>query len=541
MTRMTGGAAIVKSLRAYDIDHVFCIPGVQLDHLFNALYDEGNAIRTLQTRHEQGAAYMAFGYAASTGRVGAYAVVPGPGFLNAAAALSTAYACNAPVLCLTGQVPTELIGRNTGAHHEINDQLGVMAGLTKYAARIEHPADAPEVIEQAFAALRSGRVRPAAIEAAPDVLSATGEVALRDAIAPPAPPTPDPELIDQAAELLGHARRPMIVAGSGAFDSAEALLAVAETLQAPISLSRNAKGAVPADHPLAVSESAGHRLWADCDAVLAIGTRLYEQYRGWGVDRELALVRIDIDPTEIARQGTPSVGIRADANAALTALHDALQSRNISRDSRAGELDTLRGEMEAEYAKLSPQIDFIRVLREELPRDGFVVSESTQMAYMARIAMPFYHPRSFVTPGYQGTLGFGFPTSLGVKVANPDCQVVSISGDGGFMFGSNELATAVQHGIATVALVFNDGAYGNVKRTQLHKYGGRVIATELRNPDFVKLAEAYGAQGIRAKTADELRAGLRKGFAHDGPTVIEIPVGELPSPWHLMHLPRVRG
>ncbi len=541
MTRMTGGAAIVKSLRAYHIDHVFCIPGVQLDYLFNALYDEGNAIRTLHTRHEQGAAYMALGYAASTGRVGAYAVVPGPGFLNASAALSTAYACNAPVLCLTGQVPTGLIGRNTGAHHEINDQLGVMAGLTKYAARIEHPADAPAIVEQAFAALRSGRVRPAGIEAAPDVLSAEAEVSLRDAIAPPAAPAPDPALIDQAAELLGKARRPMIVVGSGAFGAAEPLLAVAECLQAPVSMSRNAKGAVPADHPLAVSESAGHRLWADTDAVLAIGTRLNEQYRGWGVDKGLAIVRIDIDQTEIARQGTPAIGIRADAAAALSALFEALQSRNIARDPRADELAALRAEMEAEYARLSPQIDFIRVLREELPRDGFVVSESTQMAYMARIAMPFYHPRTFVTPGYQGTLGFGFPTSLGVKVANPDKQVVSISGDGGFMFGSNELATAVQHGIGTVALVFNDGAYGNVKRTQVEKYGGRVIATELQNPDFVKLAEAYGAQGIRAKTADELRAALKLGFAHDGPTVIEIPVGELPSPWHLMHLPRVRG
>jgi len=541
MTRMTGGAAIVKSLRAYDVDHVFCIPGVQLDYLFNALYDEGNAIRTIHTRHEQGAAYMAFGYATSTGKVGTYAVVPGPGFLNASAALSTAYACNAPVLCLTGQVPSELIGRNTGAHHEINDQLGVMRGLTKYAARVEHPADAPAIVEQAFAALRSGRVRPAGIEVAPDVLSAESEVALREAAAPPAPAAPDPALIEKAAELLGKAKRPMIIVGAGACDTTESLLAVAETLQAPVSTSRNAKGAVPADHPLAVSESAGHRLWADADAVLAVGTRLYEQYRDWGVDDSLAIVRIDIDPTEIGRQGKPAIGIRADAARALSALFEALQSRNIRRESRAGELAELREELAAEYAKLSPQIDFIRVLREELPRDGFVVSESTQMAYMARIAMPFYHPRTFVTPGYQGTLGFGFPTALGVKVANPDRQVVSISGDGGFMFGSNELATAVQHGIGTVTLVFNDGAYGNVKRTQLHKYGGRVIATDLSNPDFVKLAEAYGAQGIRAKTADELRAALKKGFSHNGPTVIEIPVGELPSPWHLMHLPRVRG
>lgn len=541
MARMTGGAAIVKSLQEYGIDTIFGIPGVQLDHFFNALYDAGNAIRFIQNRHEQGGGYMAFGYAASTGKPGAYAVVPGPGFLNASAALNTAYSCNAPVLCISGQVPSDRIGRKLGSHHEIDDQLGVMRKLTKWADRIEHPSEAPAVVEQAFAEMLSGRVRPVAIETSPDTLRMEADVTLRTAIAPPAPPEVDKDQIEAAAKLLGAAERPLILSGRGVFNACPELLAVAELLEAPVSMSRNGKGAIHPDHHLAVAESVGHRLYAEADAVLAVGTRMYEQYYGWGVEAGMPLVRMDIDATEINRSGKPAVGIIADAKDGLAALANALPAHNRKRESRADELNAAKAELQAEFEKLSPQWDYISVLRSELPEDGFVVGESTQMAYMARIGMPFYQPRTYVSPGYSGTLGYGFPTSLGVKVGNPDRHVVSLSGDGGFLFGGNELATAVQHNIASVTLVFNDGAYGNVKRSQVHDYGGRVIGTDLVNPDFVKYAESFGAQGLRAHTPEELRTCLRKGFDHDGPTLVEIPVGELPSPWHLMHLPKVRG
>lgn len=541
MARMTGGAAIVKSLRAYGVDTMFGIPGVQLDYFFNALHDERNGIRFIQNRHEQGGGYMAFGYAASSGKVGTYAVVPGPGFLNSSAALSTAYACNSPVLCITGQVASDKIDRHTGSHHEINDQLGTIRTLTKWAERMDHPSQGPALVETAFQELRSGRIRPVGLEASPDVFTMEADVALRDAIAAPEPLQPDPDLIDKAAKLLGEARNPLILSGRGAFGACEELLAVAEMLQAPVSMSRNGKGAIPADHYIGVAESVGHRLYADADVVLAVGTRMYEQYYGWGVDNDVKIIRIDVDQTELARSGKPTVGIAADARAALTALADAIPGHNRKRDSRKDDLLAAKAALQVEFEKLSPQWEYISVLREELPKDGFVVGESTQMAYMVRIGMPFYHPRTYVSPGYQGTLGYGFPTSLGVKVANPDKEVVSISGDGGFLFAGSELSTAVQHRIGTVTLVFNDGAYGNVKRSQVHKYGNRVIGTDLHNPDFVKYAESFGAQGIRATNPDELRAALRKGLGNDFPTLVEIPVGELPSPWHLMHLPRVRG
>jgi acetolactate synthase-1/2/3 large subunit len=540
MTHMTGGKAIVISLRRYGIDTLFGIPGVQLDHLFVALYDERKAIRVIANRHEQGCAYMAFGYAKSSGRVGAYAVVPGPGFLNSSAALATAYACNTPVLCITGQVPSQQIGRSFGAHHEITDQLGIMRNLTKCAIRVEHPARVPDAMEKAFRLLSSGRRRPVGIEMAPDIMAMKAEVALRKPVAAPVPAEPDPELIDQAAAMLGKARNPVIVAGSGVFGAEKELLQVAEMLQAPVIMTRNGSGAVSARHYLGLSETAGHRVWPEADVVLAVGTRLYGQYRDWGIDDELKLIRIDIDPQELERNGKPAIGIFADAKLSLATLADGLGRHNRRRASRKDALEGLKAHLQTEYEKLSPQIDYIKVIRAELPDDGFIVGESTQLAYATRVAMPFYHPRTFVTAGYQGTLGYGFPTALGVKVANPDKQVISITGDGGFLFGASELATAVQHRIATVTLIFNNSAYGNVKRAQIQKYGGKVIATDLHNPDFVKLAETYGALGLRVETPEALATAIRQGFDHDGPTIIEIPIGDLPSPWHLIHLPRVR-
>ena len=352
MTYMTGGKAIVKSLRLYGIDTLFGIPGVELDQLFVALYDEREAIRVIGNRHEQGCAYMAFGYAQSSGRVGACAVVPGPGLLNASAALATAYSCNAPVLCITGQVPSQQIGRGFGAHHEISDQLGILRNLTKDAIRIEHPAGVPDAVEKAFRSLSSGRRGPVGLEMAPDIMAMEAEVALRKPGTAPAPTGPDPELIEQAAAMLGKARNPMIAVGSGVFGAEEELLQVAEMLQAPVTMSQNARGAVSFRHYLGLTESAGHRLWPEADVVLAVGTRLYEQYRDWGIDDELKLIRIDIDPSEIARNGKPTIGILADAKVALAALADGLGRHNQRRASRKDELEGLKARLRTGIRKV---------------------------------------------------------------------------------------------------------------------------------------------------------------------------------------------
>ncbi len=541
MARMTGGQALVKSLRNHGVDTIFGLPGVQLDGLFNALHDEGNAIRVIHTRHEQGAAYMAFGYAQSSGRVGVYAVVPGPGLLNTATALATAYACNAPVLAVAGQIPSTAIGRGFGLLHEIPDQLALIRGLTKWAERIDHPAQAPARVGEAFRQLHTGRRRPVEVEMAPDVITQEAEVALLDAPAAYPVPEPDDELIAEAAALLGGAEHPMIFVGAGACGAQAELRELAEMLQAPVVSHRSGRGALSDRHYLAQVGLAGRKLWPQADVVLAVGTRLQPQRMIWGVDDGLQVIHIDIDPTEIKRVMRPKVGIVADAQKALSALIPAVARHNKRRPSREDEMNGLKAAFAEEMERrLGPQMAYVRALREALPDDGILVDELTQVGYASRFGFPVYNPRGMVTSGYQGTLGFGFATALGVKVANPDKKVLSINGDGGFMFNVQELATAVRHNIDVVAVVFTDGAFGNILRMQKELYGGRVIASELSNPDFTKLAESFGAWTTRATTPAELKIAIAEAFEQSGPCVIEVPVGVMPDPWAWVLGERIR-
>ena len=539
MQSVTGGEAIVASLIDHNIDTVFALPGVQNDHLFNAFYDRRNEIRVLHTRHEQGAAYMALGYALTADKPGVFAVVPGPGFLNASAALSTAYARNAPVLGISGQIRTTELGRGYGLLHELPDQLGMMKSLTKWADRISSVPEAPRQVATAFSQMNSGRPRPVMLECPMDVLEARGVAQLPSPRLPVYRPPVDDEQIEQAAALLVSAKHPAIFIGGGAIGAGEEILALAEVVQAPIFASFNGRGIVSDRHALSHSMTMAHTYWAEADVILAVGTRLQRPLQDWGYDDDLQIIRIDIDPEEHRRIVPPAVSILADASQAMAALVPAVERRTSKRDSRHEEFLGLKAGAEELYAKLEPQRSYVRLIREELPDDGFYVEEMTQISYVARYAMPFYEPRTCVTTGYQGTLGWGFATALGVKVANPGKQVISVTGDGGFLFTATELATAVQHGIATITLVFNDGAYGNVRRMQRELYGGRVIASDLHNPDFVKMAESFGAQGLRAHSLEELRSAIRMGFDAEVPTVIDIPVGQMPGPWSVF--PRQRN
>ena len=542
MTRMTGGGALVEMLRRHQVDTVFALPGVQNDALFAAFYDAGEALRVIHTRHEQGAAYMAFGYARASGKVGAYAVVPGPGLLNTTAALATAYATNAPVLCISGQIPSDLIGRGFGLLHEIPDQLGILRTLTKWAGRIEHPTQTGPLVNEAFRQLREGRPRPVGLEIPPDVLALETEVALPAPDMPQPAAAPDPELIDKAAALLAAAKKPLIFVGGGAVDAGAEVLAVAEMLQAPVVSFSGGKGIVSDRHYLAQSGLVGHELWREADVVLAIGTRLHQPQLRWGVDRDLKLIRIDIDPVEITRFFRPALGIVADAKSALAALHRALDQQAPKRASRKDELETLKSSTLASLdERLGPQCEYLRAIRAELPDDGIYVEDLTQVGYVGRMAFPVYHPRTYIHSGYQGTLGSGFATALGAKVARPDLPVVSVSGDGGFMYNVQELSTAARHGIDIVAIVFADGAYGNVRRIQKEDYGNRLIGVDLLNPQFPKMAESFGVAGVRTTTADGLRRELAAALKRRGTTLIEVAVGEMPDPWKILVPPRVRG
>ena len=541
MARMTGGAAIVQSLLEQGVDTIFGLPGAQLDPFYNALHDAGDKIRVIHSRHEQGAAYMAMGYAASTGRPGVYAVVPGPGFLNTTAALSTAYAINAPVLCITGEIPAAHIGQGLGLLHELPDQLGIMRRLTKWAERIETTADAPPLVAEAFRQMTSGRPRPVGLEMARDRMTGEGEAPPAGKAGPYPNPPLDEDAIAAAARLLGAAKSPMIFVGSGARGAREEITALAELLQAPVVAFRQGRGIVPDPHYLSQGLVAGNRLWVETDAVLAVGTRLQIPLLQWGRDEHLKIVRVDIDPSEPARAAPPDVSIVADSREALARLLPLAEQHNRKRASREEELTALKSTVAGDLSFLEPQRSYLTAIRAALPENGIFVDEITQVGYMSWFEFPVYEPRTYINSGYQGTLGYGYATALGVKAAHPERPVVSISGDGGFFYNVMELSTAVQQNLELVTVVFTDGAFGNVKRMQKELYGGREIASTLHNPDLVRLAESYGVEAFRAESPEQVRAAIERGLKSPGPTLIEAPVGEMPSPWPLLHAPRVRG
>ncbi len=538
---MTTAEATVATLIAHGLDTVYALPGVHNDHLFDAFQHAGDALRVVHTRHEQGAAYMALGAALATGKPQAYSVVPGPGLLNSGAALLTAYGMNAAVLALIGQIPAQAIGLGHGHLHEIRDQAGIIARLVDHYAHIKGPTDAADKTAKALRSMRQGRPGPAALECAINVWGQRGPAA---AIAPPRPPRAphiDTSAVRAAAKLLGKAKRVLIVAGGGAQDASLEVTLLSSMLQAPVLSYRRGRGVLDDRDPFSVNLPIGYDLWAEADAVLAVGTRLLNPMTQWGLDRDLQIIRVDADAEEPARLHKPKVALIGDAAPILRALIDALAKVNARRSSRREEMQERQAKMRRRLEKLGPQLAILEAIRAELPDDGIYVDEVTQVGFAARLALPVYKPRTFLSPGYQDNLGWGYATALGAQHARADVPVLSINGDGGFLYTGNELATAMRHRIPLVAVVFVDGAFGNVRRIQEEQFGNRLIACDLANPDFVKYAESFGAVGRRAQNPGQLRAALKAGFARREPTLIEVPVGPMPSPWEFIHMPRVRG
>lgn len=541
MANMSGADAILQSLIVNDVDTIFGLPGGQLDHFFDSIYHNTNRVKLIGTRHEQGAAYMAFGYARSTGKVGTYTVVPGPGVLNSTAALCSAYATDTPVLCVTGQIPSQSIGKGYGELHELPDQLATMKSLTKYAERIDHPSQAPDVVDKAFEALTSGRPRPVSLEMAMDIMGSRADVTLKEKFEH-TPQSADPDAIKDAAALIAKSKKPLIIVGGGAMHACEEVLALAEMLQAPVSSFRSGRGIVSDEHYLGVNFPAGNKLWADADLIIGIGTRLQIQQQMWGLDDDLKVIRIDIDPVEASRINTPDVSVIADSKVAVADLITELDTTLDKRESRKDELLTLKSAVQQEIAGVQPQMSYLDVIRQELPEDGIFCDEITQVGFASWYGFPVYKPRQLINCGYQGTLGYGFATALGVKVAHPDKAVISVAGDGGFLFTATELATAVQYGISLVTIIFNNNKFLNVQRQQKEWFGGRIISSDLHNPDFVKFAESFGAHAYRTDNPEGLRALIKKGLANNGPTIIEVTVEEdMSTPWkHIISGP-VRG
>jgi acetolactate synthase-1/2/3 large subunit len=544
LERMTGGEAIVRSLLLHDVDTVFGIPGVQTYALFDALHHAGARIKVIGARHEQTVAYMAFGYAKSTGKVGVYTVVPGPGVLNSAAALCSAFGASVPVLCVTGEVPSDFIGSGKGHLHELPDQLATLRTLTKWAARIDHPSEAPTLVAEAFRQMNTGRPRPVALEMPWDVYDMTAPVEMAVPVVSRTIPQSDPEAIARAARILDQAKNPMIMVGSGAVKAGQEILELSELLQAPVVSWRGGRGIVSDEHYLGFNCASGFKLWPETDVLIGVGSRLELQWFRWAdSEKHLKIVNIDIDPTQVARI-KPSIALVADAAEAIRDLLAAITRLGTRRVSRKAEFEAIKHATEREIEKIQPHIGYLRSIRKVLPRDGFLVEEICQAGFASFYGFPVYEPRKFVTCGSQGTLGFGFPTALGVKVANPSNPVISITGDGGFMFGMSDLATAVQYGINVITIVFNNQSFGNVWRDQLQRFKGRFIGSELINPDFVALAESFGMAGYRAATPAELEMVLENALGRAAPALIEVPVDRHAevSPWEFLMSPaRRRG
>ena len=541
MTTLTGGEAIVSGLVAHGVDTVFGLPGAQVYGLFDAFHQA--QLKVIGARHEQACGYMAFGYARASGRPGVFSVVPGPGVLNASAALLTAFGCNEPVLCVTGQVPTQFLGKGRGHLHEMPDQLATLRTYVKWADRIEYPGNAPTVVARAFQEMMSGRRGPASVEMPWDVFTQRADTPAAPLLEPLPTPQPDPDLVKQAAALIKASKAPMVFVGSGAIEAGEEILELAEMIDAPVVAFRSGRGIVSNAHELGLTMAAAYKLWPTTDLMIAIGTRAELPASGfrWPYQPNgLKSIRIDIDPAEMRRL-VVDTAIVADAKAGTSDLVAAVKKAGYARTrGRREQIREATAAAQAEIQRIQPQMAYLNILREVLPENAIVTDELSQFGFASWYGFPVYQPRTFITSGYQGTLGSGFPTALGAKVANPDKPVVAITGDGGFMFGVQELSTAVQFNIGVVTLVFNNNAYGNVRRDQRERFDGRVVASDLVNPDFVKLAESFGVAAARVTAPDQFRGAMEKALSHGGPYLISIEVtrdSEV-SPWAFIHPPK---
>ena len=534
MPRMTGGEAIVDGLIRHGIDTMFGLPGVQTYGLFDALARNANRIRLINARHEQTTAYMALGYSCATGRPSAYSVVPGPGVLNTAAALATAWGVNAPVLCLTGQVPGAQIGRLRGQLHEMKDQLATMKTLVKSADRIDHPSDAPVKVARAFQDMMSGRRGPASLEMPWEQFAASAEVTPMEPLPLLPNPTPDPERIAALAKLVDQAKAPMIWVGGGALHAGAEILALAEKIGAPVVAFRGGRGIVDDRHRLSLTVPAAYKLWPSTDLLIAFGTRLDVPTSRWGaMPAGVKLARIDIDPAEMHRLRA-DVPIVADSADGARALLAAVAHR--SDPARVAAIAQAKVDLAKDLEKVQPQMTWLNTIREVMPEDGILCDEMTQAGYVSWFGFPFYAPRTLITSGFSGTLGAGFPTALGVKVGQPDRAVVALTGDGGFLFGGSDLATAVRYGINLITILFNNEAYGNVLRDQRRLFDGRESGSALTNPDFQTYAKAFGVRSWRVRDAAGLKSALIDALAANAPVLIEVmtDIGKEYAPWEFI-------
>ena len=517
MAQVNGGHALMQAMDRAGIRLVLGVPGVGQYEAVDAFYQHPR-MRYVTLRHEQAASYMADGYARVSGELAAIIVVPGPGLLNAGAGISTAHACSSPILVITGT--DKLYGRNAA---EVSP---VLQSLTKWSARANSLDEIAPLVEEAVKQAMSGRPRPVGLEVSHTVLAELGNSAGDSSPAVASNADIAPDLIAKAAALLGSAERPLIWAGSGVMSAGawQQVQTLAERWRAPVVTTRSGKGALSDHHPLALGFAEPRyaplrQFINNADVILAVG-----------VSQNLSkfpakLVRIDVDSDVVV--GASGVGLLGDAAPVLDQLLAATKDIAPQRPHIEQEVAALNQARFNPTEQLQPQWDLMQAMRAALPDEVVFVQGMNQMGYYSRNYWPTYAPRGYFTSSALSTLGAAWPIALGASLGAPNRPVVAVCGDGGFLYNAQELATAVQYNIPTKVVVFNDNAYGNVKRAQEEQFDHRVIGTELHNPDFVQFAQSFGAWARRANGAAELGDALRAALEVNGPALIEVPVGPL--------------
>ncbi len=535
MTEIYGAHAVVKCLEREGIEVVFGIPGLYSMPIFDALYRHPS-IKVITVRHEQGAAFMADGYARASGRPAAVLTLPGPGVTNAYTGLGEAYYDSSPILLLSTQVNRDAIDQEKGLLHELHQQFEIVAPIMKYGERIMEMADISPVFQRVAAELFNGRPRPVQIEIPRDIQVTPMEWTAAMEAAPPAqkvrPSAPD-EQLEQAARALRAAERPLIYAGGGVISSeaGAVLQRLAERLGAPVLTSGMGAGAIPGDHSLScgVAWIAGadiRPLFAATDALLAVGTRFNQgMTHDWSVKLPPATIRIDIDAEEIERNLPMQHKLVGDARSCLTAIEAHLAAWG---EDRQGHVPQPMAQAQQDFraalqAKAGSTLPWMNALRAALPRDAVISADMSLFWADMLGGFPIYEPRTMLFPWGYGTLGFAIPEALGAKIALPERDVIAIAGDGAFLFTGAELATAVQYNLNIPILVPNNDAYGMIKVQQRDQFDEQFMAVDLVNPNFIKLAEAFGAYGVLAQTPQEMHDAITGAFTADKPTVIEIP------------------
>jgi len=535
LPRMTGGQAITESLKAHEVDTIFGIISIHTLDLFDSIFDNQDSLRFIGGRQELGCGFMADGYSRATGKPGILLTSTGPGAADSVGALGEAYFSSSSVLEICTNVEQEFIGSGKLSTHETKNQLGMFEAVTDWNALINQIESIPDYFVEAFKRFQSRRPRPIELEVPTDLLGQQADV---EVLGPRDPQIAqgDPAMVERARKTLIEAKRPVIFVGEEvqSLGGAEEIIQLAEMLGAPIVTGDGAKGTIPEDHPLSLGPAMGGRIWGEnplhdwlstCDVVLVLGSILpLRSTSGVGLKLPDTLIHVLLDGEAIGKNYATGIPIVADSRAVTRQLLEGMAGTDVYKGDKFKE--EIASVKEQIYKTLKDtwgnELRTFEAIRASTAKHTIFALDATVPTSRAIRCLEINQPRTFMYPhGWVG-LGFAFPAALGAKIGKPKSPVVCVTGDGGFQYNFQELATAAQYGINPIVLMFNDNAWGVLKGMQQQNHKGRLIGTDLVNPDFVKLFESYGFEGTKVTSVDQLSKALEDAVASDKVQMIEV-------------------